>query len=324
MVNEIVHCEGYICVYLTATKETIEFIENFDSYFSINRTPLYQNPTGRDSLFDALDDKVGRIYTKGIWAWFTPTPALFDYDFSTLPLNEERSLKDTYSLFRLIGDMWAKLSDLNVIHRILELVDEDESSFEMGCPNFYLSSNVHSAWKEGWTKYFGPKAVLVDKNIHSTSNIFAAAGELGYKPIHVDSEFMYTLLNTAGVATIYDIVGEKGIYEEVVLKPWQQDLFDQAITIISEDMPRITTLPIITYRPNDDQKALGMYFNDEKTIGISEVVFEEGLNKVVAVLVHELDHHISGHDDCTNEFRHVADMHIARLLIEKYGNGHAR
>jgi hypothetical protein len=322
IVDEVAHFDDHICVYLTANEETLEFIQNFDSYFSINRVPLYTD-SENNSIFDPKNHFVNeksRVFTKGVLAWTGDYEALYDYNFPDLPLNEERRVTDVFAIGKRIAHMWCKIKDIDILKEVLRAYKKNEELFEFThVQSYYIPATVHPAWKKAWKDVWGERTVIASDSVGESA--WHTAKELGYTVQRIESAMLFEILQAAGIKTINNVIGEAGEYNVIEGAPWQQEMLNKAIEVVEMEMPRITSIEIMIYRPDKHQKALALYLTEDEVIGISEPLFDEGLNKVVAALVHELDHHISGYSDCTNEFRHVADIHIARLLLDKYESG---
>ena len=96
---------GEFSVYITADDGLLEIYNNFDRYFSINRTDVIHEDTLGAKIYEKLPgEKEGgvRIYHKGVLVYGPEIDglmcqSLYDYDLPKVSLNEERTLKSVVS-----------------------------------------------------------------------------------------------------------------------------------------------------------------------------------------------------------------------------------
>ena len=235
--------DGEFSVYLTATEELIEVVDNFDKFFSLDRKPIFEDSKG-NKIYEKLKNKEGpRVYHKGVLVYGpeldgSGTQSIFDYDLKRVELNEERRLKDisTNEMYAI-----ARIFNSNENHapgKMLPVIESivDRTAYNtLSCAHGYWEWQFAYAWSGGMyeeeygTDGFGvefhryvKRYVLPTIKTDRNRVAFVAEDTLNFDeldlmfkekqvhPIQV-SAGMYNLLNSTGASEHMDsvVMGEE-------------------------------------------------------------------------------------------------------------------
>lgn len=341
-VDKIVPVEGEFSVYLLATEELLELHNNFDKYFSVNRTPLYER-SRYSRIYESIDGTL-RVYCKGVLVYSSehrckrtggePLLSFYDYEFDSLILNEERTISSEWDMNREICIMLAELEDEEEIEKLLnfffEQQDEHQDYYETtSISSFMFASTKGVHWKKIFDiKY--PKHVLVNKNFASI-NLVASIHSRGYDEILIDHDGIEKFLAQEGIPNFNTVFGEDFVYDYKMGFDSIENM-NQAVNIITSFYPEFEdvknfigivkgaekedhiygmTLDIIL-NPGDEEKTRVIFIDDEYAESAS-------LIHLIGTLVHEWDHFKTKIGDGDIEgrmFRNLADERIGQLIYE--------
>jgi len=350
--DQINSIPGEFSVFIGATLEMLEIHHNFDRYFSVNRTPIYEDywQGHKIKLYEPLDDSI-RVYCKGMLvyssantaaAWSgAPLQGIFDYELDNLKLNEERKVNSEYDMNVSIMRTLANLKDSEHIQRVLDLFvenpDDVETYYELvNIPNYVVvaGSAVWNGFNDSksniWNSCFESthgKSVITSEEL-ATINHCEFIRSKGYSPAVVYTESAYNFLEKTGIPTAKNLFDESFIYK------WSKGFASypqiaQAANILQEIYGEQfeTILPSICTFVDEEQEsmALGMTTciqNDEtgkkeKLIFLNTDVENSSIQEIIAVIVHEWDHFTSSIGDGNYEgrmFRNLADDRIGELI----------
>lgn len=353
--------EGEFSVYLTASDGLIEVVDNFDKYFSLERTPLFEDSRGNkvyEKLMSVPYDGV-RIYHKGVLVYggeleHDDTPSLFDYDLKEVSLNEERRLSDVsaneiYTIAKIIGENEHYTNSTGIRPVVDSIIDNCNES-ESGKPDGVWEYNFSYAFRmQHWydvqpqdSDSFGNQfvAAMTAKYCDETYSDIAFVSdraaafyeieinlnERGRKAIPV-SDSMYELLNTTGAKEWMDknILGEEYDTPFVELDGIDLEVFNFAYESVAEYDTDILNIPVkimqsTAYNTGIQGKAMNVHDDSKRTvIALSQALIEgRNMQQIIATMLHELDHAVTGAADNTRAFRDAADNRLGDLIIRHY------
>lgn len=319
-VDEFTHEPGYVNVYLTAAPEVMEIIENFDSYFSIDRDHLVKTENG--SVYHASIPGTIRVFNKHVFAFeagehWTRRGGVkntYDWGFNNLELNEERRVKSEYSVEKNIAQFLCNLPDDFASRKFIKAVirNEPDEFFNFLGEYSIASSTASETWANVWYEMNGDKAVPVPSTM-GAELVCTNLRAFEYVPIVV-SLFLFTLLDKAGVKTAKTILGDRSNIEIVECPPEHVEMFQHAIRTVTRYDGRLSAYNVETMKSNT---LLGVWVNDNNpTIFIATRCLDRGFRSTVETLVHELDHAITGARDSDIRFRDAADKRIGDLIVQ--------
>lgn len=341
--SEIKSNPGEFSVFITADDSIMEVYNDFDKYFSVNKTPIYNVP-GHYSGFKIYEpiDEYMRVYCKGILVYSTNRDdldpnapgksSIYDYEFSNLELNEERTVKSMFDLNHRIGHALARIEDNKIVAKLITNILEDttNSSYEFNqISEFSLNQSVDTTrpiWKNMFESMF-PKHVIVDKSNSSVNNLATIEGK-GFTPVVIENESKYKFLSSKGVPTALNTIGESFKYNFTTELDGYPNLLDalEIVLYVFEDAKEAYPhqLGVMIDAP-DNIVGITLNYrgsNEDKMVLISEkYINDSNLEMLVGTLIHELDHFMTGADDgdmSGRAFRSLADDRLAKLAIDYF------
>ena len=346
-IEEITHAQGEFSVYFSATESMMEIHKDFDKYFSVNRVPVYEDSNYK--LYTPIDD-IFKVYVKGVLVFSDekaandsdrePMYGLFDYEFNSLELNEERTIANHWEMTADVVRCWSKQTDKNLIKTIITgMINSDIENFyefDSFSAHIYNYGQHNPLWKEAFEELY-PQSVII-RLIDSSVNAIKTIESKGYKPVQIDHEGIYTFLTGKDITTASKVFGESFKYE-YSMNIDEFDSLNEAINIIETVVPEINFDYIVGVYEEDDEdivcNGLTLSLPDEndpselnKTILInSEFARSATVEKLISTLVHEWDHFSTNIGDGNMEgrmFRELADSRIGQLILQMFKIMHAK
>lgn len=113
--------EGYTRIYIEKTPEIKEVVDNWDKYFTYDRTDAIDSVYG-STIFPQTDENNSLIiYRKGIRSYFDDKGnALYQYDLREVIINESRVIPDLYLAKNYIAELLNQTTNKKVIYNILK------------------------------------------------------------------------------------------------------------------------------------------------------------------------------------------------------------
>ena len=328
--NKLEPRDGIFSVYITASPELMKVIDNYDSYFSVNREVACENSNGK------ILDKIGsgaNFYSLNVLVKQDDNlTSVFDYQFDDLELNEERTIKSLWDLDYKVSKMIAGVGNLDVIEEymteFIEAKAEDSGIWELSRlsnQNFKYFTREIASWQGVWNKLYTDKAIMLT-NDQNNDQFRMGVINRGYKPIVVSNKAAYNLFLAMEIKTIFDILGDQVDYEI------DDDISDyprllEAIEIASHyEHGLIPLRQQIGVFESKKEGVLGMCVtigNNEKRIIVEKYHAKNGtIQELVGTIIHEFDHYSTNVSDSSDmvgrEFRNIADTRIGRLMVDNY------
>lgn len=331
IVDDIEHEEGKFAVYITAAPELIDILNDFDRWFDINRIAKFKSDQG--SIYSAHDNTVN-IYHKGVHVYGQVGEEqelpLFDYSLNNIQLNEERRIRDTYYATSKISQLWTEVF----------LCDSNDNSFEAAveiCTRILCASNVERwEWSHlssyhfsEWNSYTETNALFtawsnINGNaiaIFPSEERFALTVESVYsrRCVVVNNEILMKQLILSGVDKLEDILGDEVEFDFIEFASGTKaTMLKKAVDIVSSYDVRLNNVDEIkVFAPNNTQQGI-LGAAKSNSIFLSTSTFTD-METLIATMIHELDHIVSGLKDEDRAFRDLADKRIAELVMKMYG-----
>lgn len=301
VVDEIKPEEGKTQFYIQLTQEVQDFYENFNDYFAEGKEVLAETKTGR--ILKKHGTKTC-IYRKGILCYETDQKSLFDYDIENLELTEDRIVKYPWELNGRIWKTILTSENPYVIRKLLNEVRNDV--FEKRFDSFGL---------------FGLTVSDTFKEVVSETPIFTE--ELsGY--LKEDERMTTTFLP----AQIYNHV--RNVCNDVIKLPKSISGETDGVSYVFLNQTNLhkDTLRIAEdffkecYFENSfeirlvafaNKEILGSIDRHKKLILVSDVAFDQGIHKVLSVILEEFAHLKY---DVRDETREMQDALIDMMLVQ--------
>lgn len=334
LTDKVEYEEGKFSVYITADPALVAILDNFDSWFDINRTSAYQNDRG--IVYHSSKNGM-RVYHKGVYVYGSNDDdyfSIFDYRLNYLTLNEERRVRDSHyvtsQIAYLLEKMFAATSkDKNFKEAydcctyFLGFIQKDNvwetnmlSEYYFNGTDAYQSENEH-ALQLAWKDTFGEKVCILTQEQERFANTISSC--YGYQTMVIKNSLVFKILSNAGMTTLECILGDELEFDFIHLSSGpKKQLLDEALEIVSKYDDRLSSInEVKIFTPNSKQESLmGVARGD--SIYLSATILED-IYKTVGTLIHELDHVVSGIGDDDRGFRSLADDRIAKLVCQQYG-----
>ena len=348
---------GEFSVYITADSELISIHQNFDRYFSINRTDVVFEDTLGSKMMSKLPGEHNggaRIYHKGVLVYGpelggSAVASLYDYDLDKVVLNEERTLKNiSANEGKCIAELFGGNSKYDVegidvvVH---DLIDNDRygsgnATFEWKYMPYQFTMASWDEWtdidednafgkvftdaaKDKFADDITPDVAYISEENGAYAEVSMKLKERGYVGLVV-SKAMYNLLETTGVSDNIDknILGAEFDHEFITLGDSDQKFLDLAQeTLISYDVD-IMCYPIKIIKATERNRHImgkAVREDDSEFIFLNEsLIKSRNIKQLIGTMVHELDHLISEADDGSRAFRDAADNRLGDLILRHY------
>jgi len=296
--------------------EVMNVLENFDEYFSINREKVFS--TSIASIFDRSNSPDGLIFHKGVrvheFCEEDFGPMIWDYQFNSITLNEERRVRDAHVLGAKVGDIISAFDTPELVEKYLSA---DQRCYEkMQVSGYSMYPEHKELWLSVWSDLEGDKAIPVSDPVPKF--VATRLKIKGYHAVQVPY-VVQCALERAGVDTIHDVLSGEDTFDTRKMTETDEARLDEALTMIERAGVTVDKRVVSFFDPIDEsQEQLWGAVRDRRIFINYELCAPGKLNALVGTLIHENDHIQSGLHDDEEEFRHIADDLIGRLIIENY------
>lgn len=313
-------------VWITASEGVRKVMDSFEESFAFEKPQICSYL--HRGLYDKEQITPVRGYAHGILVHEGTVPSLFDVENKNFVLSEERTLKHEWELADTVRICLTYTSNATVAKKLLEHVrDSKERIFELSeavANRIWRGEHVeeNSVWAKMMPFIFPEKTVFLDPNQGRYHGTLKA---MGYNPIMVD-ESAKKILRSLGCPTAEEAIQEINDRNRVIDWDWMNyPILFEAMTRVTTVMPDLTDMITSLGVWDTEDKVLGVAteVNGKKTILITKKHADEGeLTNIMATLVHECDHILTGIRDAGDEegrlFRDIADNHIGELINRIY------
>ena len=289
-------------VYIEITLELDEFLKNYDEYFSFKKEVLYSSSDGE---ILRRTGSGGNIYRKGIRCLEKDTNSIFDYNFFSLDVNEERLVIHYWSLYQ---KLWDTILGCNVPSLIKEFFKSlSEKMFEYNA--LYLVS-FHTPSQEV-IDYLDTQRIVPDKYagwleqedllkcLILPSDLFFHL-EKYVNPSCIPSQF-----NTTKNGQLFKIIEPNSLHTTTVKKA--MDFFKEAKIDIPYE---------ILYAEFQDKNWFGLALNNK--IHLSTLGLERGVQETVNTIMEEYVHLKYNVKDCTRQFQTASINEFINYLKKEH------
>lgn len=330
--KKIEPCEGVFSVYITASKDLMNIIHNYDMHFSVNRDIVYENSGAK--LLSKISEGANFYTLNVLVKKDEKLTSIFDYQFDSLELNEERTVKYLWDLDYAVARLICNLDQTDIVKKyITEFVKAKEEGHyiweltHMYNNNFsnYGTKESIEVWQNAWNELYTDKAILLDENQNLEACRIAVVNR-GYKPIVVRNKTAYNLLSSMKIKSMFDILGEQVDYNiDDDISSYSRLL--EAIEIASHFEPGLIPLKqkIGVFESKKEGllgKCVTVEDNDKRIIIEKHHAKRGSIQELVGTLIHEFDHYSTNICDSADmmgrEFRDIADTRIGQLMVDYY------
>jgi len=322
--------KGEFSVYISASPKMMDIYNNHETYFCDTQTVLFKY--GHTSILKNIVNNGNplRVYCKSVLVHENKEieEHLFNYQTNDIALNEDRQVKDNYSLQSNVAFAISKINDDVMVNNIFESVlvkREKPWEFYGLYDSAYSYLNPSNNWSTVFRQKFTSKAVLLSPEESIIPNIDFILKSKDKIAVKCHSDLLFKLLKNTDITVAKDIVSEEFNYDlnyDFTKFPKLQ----KAIEICAAYEPSFNLMdkPIAVFKSKTTD-ALGMTLNIDKPKSQRQIIIDQShvensnVYELVATLIHEYDHYSTGITDSTyREFRNLADSRIGRLVCDLY------
>ena len=306
LVDEVIPEFDQTTFFLRIDENSQDVVDNWDDYFSLHRKNLIHEKDN-SRLFPGGGNYI--VYRKGIRALFVKNkPSLFHYDMDWAQINESRVLKDQWSFeYKLVEELM-KLTNLEIISKILRKVNDCHEK------DFYWDTN-YSSYSRTWLDAIKDR-VLVKSDIAGYFSEEIAKNKGRY--LILPSVMVDGLKNKFEdeITVIDEDLGGEYSAKFTLIKPSpkQEFLLGEVEKFFDEVGYKISYPVNICVFEKDN--TLGLAWKDQ--IYVSEKVFNQGRRQIAEVIVEEQEHLKTGFNDETRAFQtHFIELFVSALEEKK-------
>ncbi len=276
-VQEISPIDNETHFYIKSNKESVEFITNYDNYFSANKKVLFECKDGK------IIEKSGteaNIYRRGIKCFNTNKTSMFDFDFNDIIIDENRLVKYPWQVEEYIWSLIYQCDNEEVILQILH--NSANTDFLESCISDIAtisSSKISETFKKCInTNNLAPKGfagLLKQDEIHNHIII----------PTKI-FQSVRGVLDDENVGDKFKVSRKGALFREIEKTELYKATIKQALYFFEEsefEMPY--EIVVATF---DQKNVLGCAY--EEKIYLSDICLEKGVNEVVNTILEEYVH----------------------------------
>ena len=303
--DEVNSRSGYTRIYIEHNLEIQNVIDEWDNYFTSDRVDtIYEK--GQDRIFPNLHkEEYILMFRKGIRCYEGAVKSLYHYDLSKFEINESRVISNDYSAKRDITVFLNNCSNETVILNILKNAAKGKYyEGNLSWESWMLPLRLSETWK----------TVIGDHRIIPYEMGGWFEGEaLKYPCYFVQLELAKRIKKSFPEIVVYGVLedGEKTVLKhEVELDKRKQFLLNECNRFFNEAGYSVE-YPIKVVRFNDYDN-LGLA--EDKTIYLSEKLFDMGKREIAITIIEENEHLKSGYKDETRAFQqHIFNLFISQI-----------
>lgn len=312
-------------VYITASPELMNIVDNIDAYFSFNKKKIFSY--GRSHILNSYGSDL-RVFSQSVLVAHNELPSLYDYEFDSIDLNEERTVKSEWDLGWKIAYLVSNVTSEKMIEKIIKSA-LTESKFEWSSTTAHHYENIDGAgdWDSAFKGMFGDNAVIYPAS-NMSSSIEQTLRLRGIKGIAVYTDEAYKMLSGLGISTFMTIVGEDFEYEidsDISKYPVLIDALDIVKSFEPDIAKYLGDCGVLLGEASNNCKGLTLNKDNPALcrILVSKDHLQTGsLSDIVATLIHEYDHASTGigdgYSDEGKKFRDLADKRIGKMIVDNY------
>lgn len=307
--HDINPSEGKTRIYIEQTDKLKELCDNWDSYFSDEREPLfeteniYTSSLGSGDFDGSTEQKVrvfsktnGVLFRKGIRVYDNKN-LMYDYGVEFVAINEDRTASSAYALDYCLCSIVAAMPDEEYVKNVLRSALDDITSKEYSSLVDGTSSTKYS---DKWIKFSEENMLVVkEKSGKYTEQIGRTQKEVFYLPqiFCRNLKKKHPSINILGMGALLGDIS----FDEVEPNSKMQYLINEVKKSLEEMKYEISYDIIVADIHNDT--VLGLADKQNKRIIIGTRTFDMGRREIAMTMMEENEHLISGHGDESRAFQ---------------------
>ena len=286
--------EGYTRIYIEIVPEIKNVIDNWNLYFSFDRTDALVDKDNKRIYPNICENERRILYRKGIRC-YAEGISLFHYDLPDFRINESRIIDQMWHAREIITKFVVCHATKAIAEYILVNAFSKGNYLETALDynsDCYSSEVLNKEWREA----IGDR-IICNKNVGGFY-----IDKLSKNPHYLVSKQLASKIKKDFPNVIVLGVGEDNetFSEELEeVSPKMKYQLKKAIETLTEMQYTISyPVKIVKFSDND---ILGQAKN--KTILLSDKLFDKGIREIVLTIIEEQEHLDSGYKDTTREFQ---------------------
>lgn len=277
-VSSIEPVDGETHFYIRSDHQVVEFMTKFDNYFATNKDILFESEEGR--ILKKSESKVC-IYRKGIRCYDTEYNSLFDYDFDSIAIGENRLVEKSWEVREKIWNLIFSCEDEEMIKQVLHNLEKTD----------YIESDCN------YTSFDHTKMSEVFKKVIKSMKL-APSGYAGL--LDPDEVHQYLIIPTNLFDCFKAILPEDKVpskfkttikgsfFRDIKPDELQEETLRQSLEFFKEVNFEIPyDIQVVIF---EDKKILGTINKAESLIYLSDICISKGVNEVVNTIIEEFIH----------------------------------
>lgn len=302
--SECLPIEDKTVFYFEVTDSFKKIIAEWDYYFSENRGDLVFQDDKDNRIYSGGKGLI--VYRKGIRCWFEPEEkSVFHYDMPWILINESRSIKSLWEFKWNLTDYLQKTTNEKIILQLLQMIcDSYEATLDW--------KSLVPSYSETWLDCIGKRTLVPHENAGfweeevkaSPRDYIILPNNLieGLKSKFTDKVRIIGSFDGSDTINEFKVLTNLSKRQEFLMKE-AEDFLKSAEYEIKYPMKVVRFI-----------KANRLGQAKDGTILLSEKIFERGRKDLVATIVEEQEHLVTGYADETRAFQnHFINKFVSEL-----------
>jgi len=305
IVEEISPYELETHIYIEGTFEVLEFMENLDKYFTLNRTPLATTEQG--DIYAKVSQEVN-LFRKGIKCSNDDDSSVFDYDFKEANINESRVLSYNWEGSERFWKIFTLLEDINIIDNIFQGM-QNKGNFESitnSSATLYMMNVSEVFMSHLKTLYLAPLelgGLCSDEEKASYTFIPSKVYETLEKYLDPDK-----------IATQFRSKTKGSFFKEHEMTPMEEATMKRAMEFFKECKYEINyEIKVVSFSSKHILGSTG-----DNTIYVSNLAIEKGVHDLCNTIIEEQIHLKYDVSDESREFQTAAINEMLTIMKKAY------
>ena len=315
--------EGRTRIYIEITKELENVINNFDAYFTDDRTTKYifndiktpyidewKNGYNGEQPVKVYNKTDGVIFRKGIRV-YSSSKLMYDYCLENISINEDRTMKSPHYIKYAISCIIAEMRDINYVKSVLRSYKLNQNEVTTEFDSLYYSEG--STFSYDWIEFSKENNLIVlERSGNYSDMISTSKKECFFLPMNfasklkktIDGVFIFGIGGVVGDITFEDV--EPSNKHNYLINDVSKQLAEMGYNINYH-------IKVVSFSSRD---TLGMSDFKNNQILISNICLDLGRREIAMTLIEEQEHLDTKFEDETRKFQN----HLFSLLLKSMEN----
>lgn len=294
---------GCTRIYVEITGAIEDVINNWDNYFTFDRTDIHFEKNGNKILSNIDKDEDLTLFRKGIRCYYNKgTKALYHYDMTEFEINESRVIEDTWNANLKITRLYNEINDVSIIQNVLKNAYTNDK-YENRLNWYYGIGLLSPVWKQA----IGDHRIIVG----DYSGHFVVEQNM-YPCYIVCTDLAKRIKASFPNVVVYGLLdgGEVCVMNKVEQTPRHTFLLSECDKFFTECQYSVDyPIEIVDFVNKSEQLGLAK----DNTIYVSNKLFNMGKRELAVTIMEENEHLKTGYKDCTRSFQ----QHWINLFISE-------